>query len=198
MTANTLYKASIGAVVILLLVHGVTVQAARRDKAQDKRTSQAITQLANSVDEMYQADFEVPESLNDVVLDEADREKIQKAELEYEKASSTSYEICANFNQKSDGFSFEYQDFLFGSPESFNDLSYTTFGAEVDPYMHDSGRECFSYSAVERPNFDQHYDFNSFDGASEDSYNFDDTTIEDLEGLFSDPSLLEEFNAQLQ
>ncbi|HIA91831.1 TPA: hypothetical protein EYO12_01790 [Candidatus Saccharibacteria bacterium] len=197
MTAKNFAQLAAGAVVLLLIVHTFTAQAVRRESAEDKRTSAAVTTLSNAVESVYASDYELPQTADEIVLDGTDEKAVEEAKLEYQRISSSAYQICALFNRPSPEADFGNIFNPLAVPD-FSDYEFAT-NYSVDPYEHEAGRVCFEYQAFGGSSY---YDY----GDSYDDFNFEydfetpsaGDDYGELEDLFSDPAVLEELNSQLQ
>ena len=122
------------AVLILLALAG-PVQYDKNAQA-DQQAADDLTEISSQVSNYYSANFQLPQSLDDLDLDAAVLARAQVNPYQYMKQLRLEYQLCANFKTDTvDGRAATTS--LPAVPDYF--------GGTVDTMVHPSGRHCFDF-----------------------------------------------------
>lgn len=138
--------------VLTLIAVGLQVPniQAKQNEAHDEKLSQDITTISREIDTNFYTTGEIPSSLDKLKLNTELELPLKEYEYVPDKANM-SYKLCATFKAKGDGNSSSY---------------YSVTTSETNPYKHDSGRQCFTYTN------ENYFNFGPDSSQSEDGFDF--------------------------
>lgn len=125
----------VGSGVVLFVVFAIFPLLDNRKEFVDNRISEDLYAIQGQVSNEYYMNYSLPESIDNLQLNESQKERVSEHNYKYEKVSETDYKICATFLAKSDGSS------KFGGPEI---AIYPPISGDF--YSHEKGEKCFDLS----------------------------------------------------
>lgn len=144
-----------------------------RKEIVDQKISNDLFSIEGSISSKYYVDYNLPSDLDDLDLNDEQKDRAKEHNYKYEKVSENAYKLCATFLGDSKGYG---NDNGYGA-----DLAiYPPISGEDDYFDHGKGEKCFEKSVD---------DYGIYSGAEQGQDLKEDSLVSDpaMYDLYSDP-----------
>lgn len=144
-----------------------------RKEIVDQKISNDLFSIEGSISSKYYVDYNLPSDLDDLDLNDEQKDRAKEHNYKYEKVSENAYKLCATFLGDSKGYG---NDNGYGA-----DLAiYPPISGEDDYFDHGKGEKCFEKSVD---------DYGIYSGAEQGQDLKEDSLFSDpaMYDLYSDP-----------